>query len=159
MHEAAKTVRTLELMRYLLARYTLRESAKLLDVSYQTARKWASEDRFLEELKAASGEIWSEVSSELKKNTVNVQEKLLEQSERALDTLIELMEDKSQKGVVRQKAASEILDRVQETSKISKVNTSGQVQHKFDPIQLLHAAATAQEMEVYRAKQLQEKNG
>src|SRR5580765_2014396 len=152
MHEAVKLVRKQELLRYLLAKYTLKECSALMQVSYSTLRKWANNADFLAELKELSGEVWQEVTTELKVLTTSVQERLVEESEKALNTLIELMEDRTQKGIVRAKAAESILDRNPDTSKTSKI--SGAMQHslKVDPMMLLHAAATANEVEEFKAR-------
>jgi hypothetical protein len=159
MHEAAKLVRTEELMRLLLAKYRLRECAKIMDLSYATVRKWASNADFLNDLKDLSGVVWEDVNHELKTLTVNMQERMAEESEKALGRLIELMNDRTQKGIVNLKAAESILDRNPETSKSSKV--SGSIDHrmKIDPMMLIHAAATAGEVDDYKRKQLAENNG
>lgn len=151
MHEAAKTVREEKLLRLLLTGYMMRECAKMLQVSYATVRKYASDEEFLRKLKEMSMSIYEEVDSELKLNASQVTQRIDELSDKALDTLETLLA--SDKDIVKLKAADSILDRNPESSKQKKVEQTTNTRF-LDPLHLIHAAKTATEVDEYENRKL-----
>ena len=157
MHEAARQVREQELMRLLLAGYMMKECAALMKMSYKTVRDYARQPEFLVQLKELSREVYERVDAELRNLKEPLLMKLEEASAEALDRMIELMKHSKQEGVAF-KAAQDLLDRTPELSRTRKLEGSVTSRHQFlDPLMLVHAAATAKEMDQFEArKQLTE---
>jgi hypothetical protein len=104
----------------------------------------------MEELKALSHEVYDKTLKEMVNDEVSLKERIQEKSNQALDVLVKLMEDESQKGIIRVKAADSILDRNEESARNRKVEGDFHQHHTIDPLMLLHAAATAQEIDQAR---------
>lgn len=144
MHEAAKLVRQEELLNLLLLHIPLKQCAERLHISYQTTRKYASEPDFLANLKVLSSSIYEEVINDLKTEKKTMAEKLTEASEKALERLEVLLNSTSEG--VQLKAADSILDRTAETARNRKVEGNLQGRFTLDPVTLMHAALTADEL-------------
>lgn len=135
-----------ELVRLLLGRYTLKECAALLEVTYSTLCARARRPEFLDRLRELSKETWAETDRELRLIHGNVTERLVLLSERALTELEALMDDEGTDDRLRAKIAMDFLDRTAETSKSTKSLVKNT--HEFiNPLQLKHAAAAAREMD------------
>lgn len=145
MHEASKLVKQEELLNLLLLHIPLKQCAERLHVSYATIRKYASEDEFLNNLRVLSQSIYEEVIVDLKTERKTLQDRLLEASDKALIKLEALLESDSEQVV--QKAADSILDRTIETARNRKVEGSVQGRFTIDPVTLMHAALTSQELQ------------
>ena len=145
MHEANRQVYRDELQRLLLARYRLKECARIQKLSYSTVRKYASDPAFLESLKLLSKEVYSEVDEELRLSSESLTSRIEDASARALERLTQLIES-SNEGIAL-KASANILDRNPEVSRTSKLEAEHKV--KLDPVFLVHAAATAREVDHY----------
>jgi hypothetical protein len=134
-----------ELLRRLLARYTLKECAALLNVSYQTVCRRARQPGFLADLRLLSEDIYSGVDHELRAITGLMTERIVEMSSVALDKLQDLLENSTNEKVIAM-VAKDVLDRNPETSKTTK--HIGEVKHSFfDPRVLAQAAHAAKEMD------------
>jgi hypothetical protein len=143
---AQKILDEQELIRRLLARYTLKECAALFDVTYHTICRRARKPEFLTQLKELSNAVWAEVDQELKAANSMLSERVLELSSAALDRLEALLngDTKDQRLVAR--IAMDFLDRNPETSKTTQVRAK--VEHAFfNPKVLALAALAAQELD------------
>jgi hypothetical protein len=159
MHQAAKLVREEELLRLLMAGYMLKECASQMQMSYRTVREYAKQADFLQRLKALSEVVYARVDGELRASKEAIVQRLEEASDKALDEMMKLVEMEGT-GMVKLKACQDIMDRDQRVSRTKKVE--GSVSHDFvNPMLLVHAAATARELEQYEAKKkgLPEPNG
>lgn len=145
MHESSKAVRQTELMNLLLLHLPLKVCAIKLQVSYQTVRKYAAEPEFLTSLRELSQSIYTEVLDDLKNDKQSLQERMLEASDKALERLKVLL-DSPQEGIAL-KAADSILDRTMETARNRKIEGQIDNHYRFDPITLMHAAATSMELD------------
>lgn len=148
MHTARKAVVYQEMTRLLLAKYTLKEIAKLLKHDYTTMRKYASDPAFLEELKGLSKEAWQDIDAELRLNANSLADKLIENSAKALERIRALIDSPNEH--IALKASQDTLDRVPETSKVQKIQSDAKV--VIDPVLLIHAAATAKEVEAFKER-------
>lgn len=137
-------LRKTDIMHKLLAGYTLRECAQMYELSYQAVRHYCDE-HFMTELRTLSTTVYGQVESELTKNKLRLSDRMLEASDKALDKLIELM-DSASNDKVKLEAANSVLDRTAEGARNKRVQE--EVSHKFiDPLFLVHAAKTAQEID------------
>lgn len=148
--EARKIVRKDEVLRLLVARYKLREIAAMVGVHYTTLCRQVREEQFLDELKAYSKDAYEDLDAELKSTKKAISERLAEESHKALDTLVQLMEDQAVSPKVRKDCADSILDRNMESAKSRKVEEDQTRTFKIDPDALMFAAATANELRVAR---------
>lgn len=145
MHEAPKLVKTEELLNLLLLHIPLKQCAERLSLSYFTIRKYASEPEFLDKLQSLSRSIFDEVVIDLKTERKTLQERMTEASDKALTKLESLLE--SAQETVSLKAADSILDRTAETARNRKIEGNMTGRFTIDPVLLMHAAATAQEIQ------------
>lgn len=135
-----------ELMRRLLARYTLKECAAILNVTYHTVCRRARRPEFLQQLRELSNEVFSEVDGELRAITGLMTERIVEMSSVALDKLEGLLTGENTDKRLVARVAMDILDRNNETSKTTK--HIGKVEHAFmNPQLLAQAARAAQELD------------
>jgi hypothetical protein len=135
-----------ELMRRLLAKYTLKECAALLNVTYHTVCRRARRPEFLQQLGELSKDVYSEVDSELRAMTGLMTERIVSMADVALDKLEKLLVDDSTDKRLVARVAMDILDRNNETSKTTK--HIAKVEHAFmDPRLLAQAAKAAQELD------------
>ena len=152
MHDAAKLVKTQELMRCLLTGLTLRECATQLRISYFTVKKYAKEPDFLQELKSLSSSVYERLDRELSVQKEQILERLEQASADALERLVEIMNDPQANKMVQFKAAQDLCDRDPRISRTKRVESQQDVRF-INPAVLLHAAATAREVEEYRERQ------
>jgi hypothetical protein len=144
MHEAVKLVREEQLLRLLLAGYMLRECAVQMKISYRTVRLYAHDTGFLMKLKSLSKEIYARVDGELQANADDIMSKLESYSMEALDEMMELA--RAEKGMTKLKACQDIMDRNPQVSRTKRIEATND--HNFiSPLFLVHAAATAKEVE------------
>lgn len=149
MHEAAKFVKEQELMRLLLAGYMVKEAAAQLQLSVWTVRKYARQPEFLLKLKQCSAEIYERVDAELSAQRTGLVERVDAAADRAL-TVMEHLMDNAKKEELKFKAAQDVLDRAPEVSRTRKIDSTAKQEHSFlNPMVLMHAAATAQEVAAY----------
>jgi hypothetical protein len=135
-----------ELMRRLLAHYTLKECAAIFNVTYHTICRRARRPEFLQELRDLSGDTWSEVDHELRATNGLITERIIEISEKALNTLELLMDNTETQPALQAKIAMDFLDRNPETTKTRKIESK--VEHQFmNPRVLIDAAQAAREMD------------
>lgn len=146
MHEASKLVRQEELLNLLLLHIPLKACAERLSVSYQTVRKYASEPDFLNNLRVLSQSIYDEVVRDLKTERKTLAEKMTEASEQALERLVELIKSESEQVAI--KACDSVLDRNAETARNRKETIDGNHRFQIDPVTLMHAALTANELDL-----------
>jgi hypothetical protein len=146
VHESSKLVKTEELLNLLLLHIPLKQCAERLNLSYFTIRKYASEVEFLDRLRELSSSIYAEVVQDMKTERKTLSERLTEASDKALTKLEELLQNSQQEGIVL-KAADSILDRTLETARNRKIEGNVQGHVSFDPVLLMHAAATAREID------------
>jgi hypothetical protein len=144
MHEASKLVRQEELLNLLLMHIPLKMCAERLHISYNTVRKYASEQDFLNSLRQLSQSIYEEVVTDLKTEKKSLQDRMTEASDKALTRLEELLN--SQQEGIALKAADSVLDRNAETARNRKIEGSMSGRFTMDPITLMHAALTANEI-------------
>lgn len=144
MHESSKLVRKEELINLLLLRVPLKQCAERLQLSYQTVRKYAADPEFLGSLKLLSQSIYSDLIEELKFEKKSLKDQLTEASDKALKKLESLLES-SQEGIAL-KAADSILDRNSESARNRKIEGDFNNRFTMDPVSLMHAAQTAQEI-------------
>jgi hypothetical protein len=145
MHEASKLVKKDDLTNLLLLHIPLKQCAERLQLSYNTVRKYASEPEFLDSLKLLSSSIYSELIEELKHEKKSMAQRMLEASDKALERLEQLVA--SQQEGIALKACDSILDRNSETARNKKIESDISGRITLDPLMLLHAAATAQEIQ------------
>lgn len=152
MHQAPKTVREQELLRLLLIGHSLRECSTMMEMSYQTMRKWAADPAFLSALKELSASVFERVDSELQNSKESLRAKLEEASEHALDRIINLAQQEKNDHIAL-KAAQDLLDRDGRVSRQTKVSGDTTIKHTFlDPLTLVHAVAAAKEMDKYEER-------
>jgi hypothetical protein len=144
MHEASQLVRKQELINYLLLRIPLKECAARLQLSYATVRKYASTPEFLGELSLLSKSVYADVVEELKYDRKSIKDRMTEASDKALTRLEQLLES-AQEGIAL-KAADSILDRNAESARNRKVEGDFSNRFSMDPMMLMHAAKTAEEI-------------
>jgi hypothetical protein len=150
MHEAPKLVRQEELLNLLLLHIPLKDCAERLHVSYNTIRKYASEPEFLDSLRALSQSVYSDVLETLRTEKKTLQQRMLEASDKALERLEELVA--SQQEGIALKAADSILDRNTETARNKRMDIDQHGRFTIDPVTLMHAALTAQELNTVQAR-------
>lgn len=135
-----------ELLRLMLQGFTMRESAMYMRASYSKIRKIAKQPEFLLKLREHSKEIGDRLVDEISRTQLEFTQRLEQASEDALEEMVAMMKDPAVNNHVRFRAASDLMDRDPRSSKTQKIQ--GHVDHQFiNPAVLLHAAATAKEME------------
>jgi hypothetical protein len=143
-NEAAKLVRTEDLLNLLLLRIPLKECADRLHISYQTVRKYVSEPEFLDSLRNLSQSVYADVIETLKCEKKSMAQRMLEASDRALERLENLVQSQTESVALR--ACDSILDRTSETARNQKIDNNLSGRFTIDPVMLQHAALTAQEL-------------
>jgi hypothetical protein len=149
---ATKIVAEAELLRLVLCGHTLRECAAVMRAGYQNIRKMAKEPSFLLQLREHSGEIADRLTEELTHTQVEMAKRLEEASEIALENMLRMattMDD----GTLKYKICQDLLDRDPRASRTKRLEAS--TTHDFiSPMVLMHAAATAKEIEQYEQRKL-----
>jgi hypothetical protein len=139
-----------ELLRLLLAGYSLREAANHMNASYYTVRMYVKRDDFLPKLKELSVEVYRRVDAEMGARKLSMLEKMEEASDEALETVLDLMRETKQ-DVVKMKCAQDLLDRNPQVSRTKRVDTTNE--HMFvNPLTLVAAATAAREVDAFDAR-------
>lgn len=134
-----------------MAGFMLKECAQQMSISYSTVRKYASDNAFMTMLREHSQQVYEQVDAELKASKESIVQRMEEASDKALDTLKELMD--CEQSIVRLKAADSILDRNPQVSRTKRIEAN-QMHHFVDPLMLVHSAKTALEVDEYERKKL-----
>lgn len=93
MADSASTfVKKQDLLRFLMAGYTVRECAHLISVSYHTTLKYCRDIGFRGELKTLSKEVWQRLEVELEGSRNFIQSRVYEISDKALVALEQLVD-------------------------------------------------------------------
>ena len=92
MASVTKLVVVENALRYLIAGYTVRETAVLCGVSYHTLLRYAREAEFRAQLKSLSADVWKRLEVELEASKQFVQSRVYEISDKALNRLAELVD-------------------------------------------------------------------
>lgn len=137
-----------EILRCLLAKMTIKDIAPTVGLDATTVRKYVKEPRFREMLRQKYPEVYARVDGFLAEQADSIQALLEENSRKALDRLSSLIESDNEN--IALKASQDSLDRFSETSKVQKVEAEHHL--KIDPTFLIHAAATAKEVEQFEEK-------
>jgi len=149
-----------ELLQCLLVGMTLREASGTMRASYWKIRKAAKQPVFLLKVKEHSGEIAQRMMDELVTSQVDMAKKLEEASQVALDEMMAMMADLDQPSKLKVNICQDILDRNPQSSRTKRMDLTGAMSHEFiNPAVLIHAAATAKELEKFTTPQLKETNG
>jgi hypothetical protein len=157
--EATRAVAEAELLKYLLIGFTLKEACQQMKCAYGTVRKLAKEPVFLLKLKEQSGEIANRLVDELSRSQVEMAQRLEEASSIALDEMLAMMGELPQ-GNLKYKICQDLLDRDPKSSRTKRMDLTGNMSHQFiNPAVLIHAAATAKEIEKFQSPQIGEQNG
>jgi hypothetical protein len=156
-NETSQAMRQDEVMRYLLMRHSLKEISLVTGLSYQTVRNYCSDPHFQNRLRDHSREIFTEVIKQVGAKEVGLHERINELSTAALDKLEKLIQQEEHPGLAL-KACDSVLDRNEVTARNKKVETENR-HHFVDPLMLVHAATTAQELEQLRLKPAEEQSG
>lgn len=151
-HLARRMIKDDELLRLLLMGFTLRECAEQLKFNYTTVRTHAKEPAFLLRLREHSGEIAKRLVDELSTSQVEMARKLEEASSAALDEMLSMMNELGT-GQLKVKVCQDLLDRDPKSSRTKRIDMTGAMTHEFiSPAVLIHAAATAKELETFQKK-------
>lgn len=135
----------------LLMGFTLPECARQMGCAVWTARMHARKPEFLVKLQEHSGEIAKRLVAELSTNQIEMAQKLEAASAAALEEMMALMGESS--GTLKFKVCQDILDRDPKSSRTKRMDLTSNVSHEFiNPAVLIHAAATAKELETFQAR-------
>jgi hypothetical protein len=149
---STRIVRDDELLRLLLTGFTVKEASQHMRAGYITLCKVARSPEFLLKIKEHSGEIAKRLVEELSTSQVEMAQKLEDASSAALDEMIVMMNELPQSGL-KVKICQDLLDRDPKSSRTKRLDIGGTLKHDFiNPAILIHAAATARELEVFQAK-------
>jgi len=156
-HPARRIINREELLKLLLMGFTLRECCAQLKVSYAALCRRSKEPEFLLLIKEHSGEIAKRLVEELSTSQVEMAQKLEEASSAALEEMMVMMTSLEGASGLKVKICQDLLDRDPKSSRTKRMDITGNMSHQFiNPAVLIHAAATAKEVERF---QLGEKNG
>lgn len=145
MHIAAREVKEQELLRLLMCGYSMKECGVHVGLTYKTIRDYARSAVFLAKLKEMSCNVYERVDAELKNSKDTINARLEEFSEEALEEMF-MMAKRLPDGMVKLKALQDIEDRDPRISRQKRVEGTTAVSF-VDPLFLVHASATARELE------------
>jgi hypothetical protein len=149
---ATRIIREEELMRLLLTGFTVKEAAIQMHKGYATCCHVARKPEFLLRLKEHSGEIAKRLVDELSTSQIEMAQKLEAASAAALEEMMGMMETLDT-GQLKVKVCQDLLDRDPKSSRTKRIDMTGTMSHDFiSPAVLIHAAATAKEIEQYQKK-------
>lgn len=146
MNSTRREVYEQQILRGLLAKMYLKDIALNVGLSETTVRKYVRGEAFRAELKAKYPLIYANLDAMLQEQADTISVILEENSLKALQKIGKLM-DSDNEGIAL-KASQDALDRFTETSKVQKTESEHHL--KIDPTLLLHAAATAKEVEEFK---------
>jgi hypothetical protein len=138
---------------------TLPECAQHMKMSIHCIRLHARKPEFLLLLKEHSSEIAKRLVDELSTSQVEMAQKLEEASAAALEEMLGMMGE-LQTGQLKVKVCQDLLDRDPKSSRTKRVDVTGTMSHDFiSPAVLIHAAATAKEIEQFQSRKGDLPNG
>jgi len=149
-----------ELLRLLLSGLTLKEAAGYMRASYWKIRKIARDPGFLVKVKEHSSEISQRMMDELVNSQVEFAKKLEDASEKALEEMISMMDSLAAPSTLKYKIAQDLLDRDARASRTKRIEANTSMSHEFiNPAVLIHAAATAKEIERFAPPERKDDDG
>jgi len=158
--EATRTIVEAELLRFLLIGFTLKECCQQMKCAYGTVRKVARSPEFLVKLREQSNEIAERLTTELASSQVDFARKLEEASEAALEEMLAMMGEIPNASALKYKICQDLLDRDARASRTKRLEANTNMTHDFiSPAILIHAAATAKELERFQPKLIEGKDG
>lgn len=140
-----------QILRCLLAKMYIKDIGRVVGLDQATVRRYIRTETFRETLKAKYPEIYANVDAELGEQHDVISHILEENSRKALEKIAALMDSANEH--IALKASQDAMDRYEETSKVIKSENKTEV--KLDPVFLLHAAATAVEMDKFEPEKKQ----
>ncbi len=154
-HPARATIKQEELLRLLLTGFTLKECATQMKCNYNTIRLHAKKPEFLLQLREHSGEMAKRLVDELSTSQIEMAQKLEEASATALEEMMSMMGELTGPSTLKLKVCQDLLDRDPKSSRTKRMDITGSMSHDFiSPAVLIHAAATAKELEQFQRKQV-----
>lgn len=156
---STRVVRDEELLRLLLMGFTVRECIEQMRSGRSATYKVARSPEFLLKLREHSSEIAERLIKELTTSQLDMAHKLEEASAAALDEMIDMMRSMDGASGLKVKICQDLLDRDPKSSRTKRMELSGTMSHDFiSPAVLVHAAATAKELEAFQAKRIADGN-
>jgi hypothetical protein len=131
---------------------TLPECAAQMKMAIHSVRMHARKPEFLLLVKEHSGEIAKRLVEELSTSQIEMAQKLEAASSAALEEMMAMMGELPQ-GNLKYKVCQDLLDRDPKSSRTKRMDVTGNMSHQFiNPAVLIHAAATAREVEQFQAR-------
>jgi hypothetical protein len=150
-HSAIKEIRRQELLRLLILGYSLKDAAVEMKMGYFAVRTTARDPMFILAVRERSEEIARRLGEELVTNQFEMAQKLEEASGKALEAMIEMMDSMEGPSKLKKEICADLLDRDPKSSRSKRLDVTGAVGHQFiNPAVLIHAAATAKELERFQ---------
>lgn len=140
------TVTRVQLVRYAMRGMNATEAAKLAGISEATARRHYADPEFRRLVVGRVDRAWVGSDASFNERTKSLAEKIEEQAAKSFDSLVQMLDPDTNGGVgisdnLKFRIHTTFLDRHSETAQISKG------QFKIDPLQMMHAAGVAAEMD------------
>jgi hypothetical protein len=139
-----RDLRKEELLRLLLARYTLKEAAAYLRVTPWTVRKYCREKGFMETLREKDEKVWETVEAELTNSKVSIIQRAEEGAALALDEMISLCQS-GKSEMIRHKSAQDLMDRDPRISRTKRLEGDGRSGPVLNALFLQQAVAAMNE--------------
>jgi hypothetical protein len=147
---ASRLIRDEELMRLLLMGFTVKEASGQMHKGYQSCCHAARKPEFLLRLREHSGEIAKRLIDELSTSQIEMAQRLEEASAQALEEMMGMMQALDGPSKLKLQVCQDLLDRDPKSSRTKRMELSGTMSHDFiSPAVLIHAAATAKEIEKF----------
>jgi hypothetical protein len=140
--------------------FNVKEAIEQMRSGRSATYKVARSPEFLLKLREHSGEIADRLIAELTTSQLDMAHKLEEASAAALDEMMDMMKSIEGTSGLKVKICQDLLDRDPKSSRTKRIDMTGAMSHEFiNPAVLIHAAATAKELEMYQAKKGQLSDG
>lgn len=148
MNPIRREVYEQNILRCLLAKAFIKDIGPAVGLDQSTVRKYIKAPEFREMLRQKYPDVYARVDADLQEQADTISHILEENSRKALDRIAALIESANEH--IALKASVDALDRFEETAAVQK----GQIDHtvKLDPVFLIHAAATAEEVDRFKPK-------
>lgn len=146
MNPIRREVYEQQILRCLLGKMYIKDIGPVVGLDQSTVRKYIRQESFREMLRTKYPEIYAQVDADLQVQADTISHILEENSRKALEKLAALIDSDNEH--IALKASVEALDRYEETAAIAKSETKTEL--KLDPVFLVHAAATAKEMDAFQ---------